>query len=769
MRRWQRTILVVVAVESLFLASAAVFLMVVTEHEPYDRLPVLIDGDANFTSENGVTGGIGTLEDPYVIEGWTIDGSLANGVDIRNTEAHFIVRGVTVINLVPPGFGRGSGWYPPINGGCGVLLYNTSNGAVESCTLTDNEYGIFVEGSSDAVLRENNVSETAGNNVRCGVTISHSLRVRIEGNTFQNNGIVFDGTSLQHFNSHDVAASNTVGGRPVEYVKDSSNWDLGEQEAGQIIVVNCSSFTLSDTSVEYTDIGILAAFCQDFAISGVEVEKCCKTNVLIWNCSDATVSECSVSESIDDSGIHVRGSQDIRIEDCRLRDNRWINLNVEGCEDVSVSRCWASSQYGLGIYLRNSRNVTSCMNNVSTPMSAILLVNCNDSRVVENMVSSASTGLSLSYSSCNTTITSNTFYSCALGINVREDVTNVSVVGNNFVNNTEDVQNAPGTSVRWNGTYTEGGNFWSGLDGVDLLSGEDQDAEGGDGLADAPYEPLENVTDWYPLMAPAGWHQTRPIAHVTLDCDIIVPNMYFRIYARTSWDFSDSTDDLQVRWDWVSDGSWDTGWSDANATFEHVLHAGDDGLALVQVMDSDGYVGESLVQLPFDDERPRISLMLDTELDDPTGDDPEASVVIQYWVTDRMGLREDSYSIGQDAVQVMVDGRDISNGGFSYSSVTVGTSDEQSCHLTLYGLSTGRHEVKIVCWDRAGNIAETEASFVVPYGLLETTGGTILVVGAVAAAIGAVTATVAALTGKPRPQGMPPLPENEEAPPEDPA
>ena len=230
-----------------------------------------------------------------------------------------------------------------------------------------------------------------------------------------------------------------------------------------------------------------------------------------------------------------------------------------------------------------------------------------------------------------------------------------------------------------------------------------------------------------------------------------------------------STDDLQVRWDWVSDGSWDTGWSDANATFEHVLHAGDDGLALVQVMDSDGYVGESLVQLPFDDERPRISLMLDTELDDPTGDDPEASVVIQYWVTDRMGLREDSYSIGQDAVQVMVDGRDISNGGFSYSSVTVGTSDEQSCHLTLYGLSTGRHEVKIVCWDRAGNIAETEASFVVPYGLLETTGGTILVVGAVAAAIGAVTATVAALTGKPRPQGMPPLPENEEAPPEDPA
>lgn len=764
MRKWQRVLVAVVLVESVLLASVAVFAIVMSEQEHHDRLPVLINGDANFTSENGVTQGTGTLEDPYVIEGWTIDASLGNGVDLRNTDAHFIVREVTVINSLSAGFDSG---FPPAYGGCGVHLYNTSNGVVESCTLTDNKYGIFVEGSRDTILRENNASEADGVNVGYGIVISNSFGIRVEGNTFQNNGLVLEGAMLEHFNSHEVDASNTVGGRPVEYIKDSSGWNRAGYEAGQIIAVNCSDFTVSDISVEYTDVGVLAAFCQDFTISEIEVERCFRANMLIQNCTNGTVSECSVSESTDQSGVEVRGSHGIRIEDCQFRDNRWYNLNVDKCADVSVSRCWTGNYYGLGIYLRNSHNVTSCMNNMSTPMWALLLVNCSDSRVVENTVSSASKGLSLSYGSCNIAVELNTFYSCALGIDVSEDVANVSVVGNNFVNNDEDAQIAPDTSVRWNGTYPEGGNFWSGLDGTDLFCGEDQDIGGGDGLADAPYEPFENVTDAYPLMAPVGWHQTRPIAHATSDWDLITPNVGFRINARTSWDFSDSTDDMKVRWDLDNDGSWDTGWSDANATFEHTLSAGDDGVVLVQVMDSEGHVGESTILLPFDDEPPRIFMMLDTELDDVVAYKPDASVVIQYWVMDRMGLlNDDGSSISRNAVQVILDGRDIRGGGFSYTGLTSGTADEVSGRLTIYGLSIGWHEVRITCWDEVGNEAETEGSFFVSPDILQTTGGMILVVGAVAVVVGAATATVVVLVDRRRPSKMPLAPTEDEPPPE---
>src|SRR5260370_41855453 len=58
--------------------------------------PVLIDGDASFTSSNGVTGGTGTSSAPYVIEGWSIDASTANGIDSRNVYAsiYFVIRKV---------------------------------------------------------------------------------------------------------------------------------------------------------------------------------------------------------------------------------------------------------------------------------------------------------------------------------------------------------------------------------------------------------------------------------------------------------------------------------------------------------------------------------------------------------------------------------------------------------------------------------------------------------------------------------------------------
>ena len=67
-----------------------------------EHAPILIDGNDDFTPENGVTGGSGTELDPYVIEGWEIDTSVAGSygsqvcVEILNTDAHFIIRNMYV-------------------------------------------------------------------------------------------------------------------------------------------------------------------------------------------------------------------------------------------------------------------------------------------------------------------------------------------------------------------------------------------------------------------------------------------------------------------------------------------------------------------------------------------------------------------------------------------------------------------------------------------------------------------------------------------------
>ena len=66
--------------------SAPVVAMGSTPHAP-----ILIVGNAQFTPANGVVGGQGTAASPYLIRGWRIDASAANGVEVRNTTAHFVV------------------------------------------------------------------------------------------------------------------------------------------------------------------------------------------------------------------------------------------------------------------------------------------------------------------------------------------------------------------------------------------------------------------------------------------------------------------------------------------------------------------------------------------------------------------------------------------------------------------------------------------------------------------------------------------------------
>lgn len=69
------------------------------------RNPILINGNAGFTPANGVTSGSGTESNPYVIEGWDINASSANGIEIRNTTAYFVIRNCYVHNGGIGGFG----------------------------------------------------------------------------------------------------------------------------------------------------------------------------------------------------------------------------------------------------------------------------------------------------------------------------------------------------------------------------------------------------------------------------------------------------------------------------------------------------------------------------------------------------------------------------------------------------------------------------------------------------------------------------------------
>ncbi len=103
--------------------------------------PISITGNADFQIVPGVTAGNGTLTNPWIIEGWSIDtAGFACGIQIENTNAHFVIKNCHI-------FGNISG--------CGITLYNAPNGVVQSNLLESLRIGIFVKNTDNSEISMN--------------------------------------------------------------------------------------------------------------------------------------------------------------------------------------------------------------------------------------------------------------------------------------------------------------------------------------------------------------------------------------------------------------------------------------------------------------------------------------------------------------------------------------------------------------------------------------------------------------------------------------
>ena len=131
-------------------------------YNPHD--PIYIVGNDEFTSENGVTGGSGYYNDPFIIENWEIDSSSKNGIVIRNVTSYFKIQNCYI-------FGGG-------NSHDGIVFINVTHGEIKDSLITGNRYGIIFrtqypgnENSSFNKINNNNIN----NNLRDGIHFEHTV------------------------------------------------------------------------------------------------------------------------------------------------------------------------------------------------------------------------------------------------------------------------------------------------------------------------------------------------------------------------------------------------------------------------------------------------------------------------------------------------------------------------------------------------------------------------------------------------------------------
>jgi parallel beta-helix repeat protein len=221
---------------------------------------IYINGNENFTAANGVSGGSGTENDPYIIEYWDINADNTNGIEIVDTTDYFVIRNCYVHD-------GSSSYYAGIffdnvkngtvnnniveNNSAGICLWLSDNNTFSGNTVIKNYYGVYLE---NALSNNNTFSGNTVVNNSHGIWLAYSFNNIISGNTVQNNSQngfwlddcennIISGNTVQNNHTYGfnlnyqtknniICHNNIINNTNQAYDTGSDNWDNGYPSGG---------------------------------------------------------------------------------------------------------------------------------------------------------------------------------------------------------------------------------------------------------------------------------------------------------------------------------------------------------------------------------------------------------------------------------------------------------------------------------------------------------------------------------------------------------
>jgi len=469
--------------------------------------PIVILGNADFTSENGVTGGLGTADDPYVISGWDIRVSSAarHGLKIENTTAYVRIVGVTIQGPMDPN-------------GSAVRLGFVSNVTIDGCVFSGTANGIEIASSYDVVMRQ---------------TVIQSVR----------RGIEVTGASLDEYR-HDIDTSNDLNGSPIRYLVDRNGETISGLETSNLYVVGSRNMTISDNILSEGD-GIQLMFVQDSTVSGNVLYRGGWNGIYLYRSDNNALVENELGNNYH-AAILLALCSGNRIEGNQLLANDYgLILSASDGNDV-FDNLVAANPTGIEISAGSTNN--DVFDNViyhENTVYGVVIDRATGNRVLGNAIVDSESGILIGTQANENTIQSNSVIGSAYGILVdgsrnviaenmiSQSVTGVlfrfsfgqnSVVNNVFRGNLFNSSSQRHVSLSTDGegnvfyentflgsaidsvlVYDPGVNRWS-YDGIGNVwedyTGADAD---GDGIGDAPV-----------LVVPAGVEDDAPAMPETI-------------------------------------------------------------------------------------------------------------------------------------------------------------------------------------------------------------------------------------------------------------
>ncbi len=373
---------------------------------PHD--PISITSDSDFL----VFPGTGTVENPYLIDGYKITTTSRYGIYIRATTKYFIVRncyvdayyGICIRNVADK-------TATIINNTCnnniyeGIKFRDSNYSTVTNNTCNNNgDYGIVLEDSGSSTVTNN----TCSNNNRHGIWLRYSGSSTVVNNTFSNCGLYISESTVDAYLSYTVE-NNWVNGKKIGFYINLDSTIIAEPVYGQLMLVNCTSVTVRDQILNHATTGLFLYYCT--------------YSVIINNtCSNNHYS------------IHLESSGNSTIVNNTCSNNRYGGIYLESSGNSTVISNSCENNNNEGIWLEDSVSVTVISNMCNNNWKGIRLKNSGSSTIINNTCNNNDEGISL-WLSGRATVANNTFTNC--GLEIREytiDAYLSYTVENNWVN-----------------------------------------------------------------------------------------------------------------------------------------------------------------------------------------------------------------------------------------------------------------------------------------------------------------------------------------------
>lgn len=470
------------------------------------RDPIRIDDDDDFASQAGEEGwtGDGTEENPYVIEGYEIDGTNHGYcIFIGNTTVHFELRdnnlhsadgkklanyfknsgiylynvenGVLTNNNISSNDLLGAHTHKSkdiiisnnifTNNNYAIFNFDSSGNSITNNELSNNGEGIYLEDSDMNIISNNSLRSNRGNDIQIshsnGNTISNNTSpfespatISIGGskyNSFYDNvlnkgGISISGSDLEYWTTNDISTSNLANGKPVYFWKNRTSGNV-PKDAGQIILANCTGVHVEGQHISGGHNGIIISFSDDNFITGNTISDSSCHGITFHHSSHNNISQNTVTDGRS-TGITFYNSKENTFTENIVKDNAYD---------------------GLSFYHNSNKNMIN-----------------------------------------NNTILSNNRY----GVRIDGCTGNI-IVHNNFIDNqvyTGEHAKSNGNN-QWDKGYPLGGNYWSGHTEPDEYRGPEQEEPGSDGIVDDQYNIVFGYeVDKYPWTEPNGWNPEPSIS-----------------------------------------------------------------------------------------------------------------------------------------------------------------------------------------------------------------------------------------------------------------